>query len=320
MMISKFNDYINENKAPSIDELVYTLTREDIDDYLLPLTDTGFEVSISTCLVDENFRSMKYDAYSSSRTHEQWLQSIRNKLREGNLYGSYLIKLGKKKDNFGETKPIKRVKLARTRGDIKLYRTLLNEFFQIAKRSAHIEWDINPPEKHAYDTEFRWDRYDDTAELFVVCKANTNMELDSFMKEQYDNNYRNTYIKYIKKAITEITNKLTPAVKKALIGGYQLDQKETMMDGKLYLFFKKANKSAITKTMDNIGTNHWFDIVTGLEDSKIEYKPIPKDNGYIQGLIKDRFLYTSDVDWMIEISFDSDKLKAKVKLEVDKTH
>jgi hypothetical protein len=217
------------------DDFIFSLTKEDIEDYLLNLTDSGIEIDISQLYVDDEYREIFSIGDSFTKRTKNIISGLKNNL----IHGAYIIKLNNNKKllelDEDDTK--------RYNNGIKslnLHRLVLGEMSQLSKRVEYLDWQ--------FITSGIFHPNDDWIEIFLVCpKHDIDKEkFDKFIKEENDKMVKTEISERVNKAEDKITNSLTPVFNKRYVSWWKNEK------GRFYRFYGGVNKQIITTNKNKI--------------------------------------------------------------------
>jgi hypothetical protein len=206
------------------DDLIFSLSEDDIMDMFLPLTDVGSVVQI-----ESKFYS---DGQNNIERNDRNFTSMVN---QESLYGVYRlsVKLCKKSDDLEETT------FYSNGVDItKYYKAFIDTLLQVSKRVENIEWE---PEMYLSTV----------LKVMIICKKkkyDTIIKKD-IVRKSYKNSFNEILHRNAKKVLSKVCDLCTEAFCKKGIGMPFLINSEhdkTMSSGVFYLYFADMPKATVT--------------------------------------------------------------------------
>jgi len=224
--------YIKIFEAHEYDNLIFSMSEEDISDLMLPLTDKGFKLTIRPIFVND-----RYDELSDYASNI----SLRTNLLKNRAMGAYIINLRKNREETSNN----RRKFSLNPDDGRIIRFVSKEISQISKRVEYVEW------------EFDKDSYGNVViDMILVCpkKQSKRKKRKIIFKKEYDDSIDRCKTQYLSSILQRIKVQLTKVMKDGIVDQslWTIQSQKYLKHGKIYLFFKNVSKGVITTNLRRV--------------------------------------------------------------------
>lgn len=261
--IRLFEEYESEDDYISEEDIIFSLTEEDIKDFFLPITDKGFKINVSKCYVDDNYEKVVYQKEIKSAI-------VRNRLR-----GSYNIHISREIGDDDKSSP----RLTYSSEDVVIFKFLMDEILQISKRVELIEWEPSPSARDGA-----------VIDIFIVCnKTDNKKNKRKFLNDEYKSELNSLIYRKIEFIKGRIMEELTKSFKNAII--YR-----QWKNNHLYFFCKPVTKAVLNSNMKKLDKliSSWSKI-NSIEIKELE--ELKKENPNIDIPEKTSFIIDVELDY-----------------------
>lgn len=290
--------------SSDIKPMMLTLSKEDIIDMLLPLTDIGFKIGeIEDFLVDDEF----YEIFGEGDEGYRGIyarnndRNMRKNVISNTIYGAYKFKIEKEIDL------IEKSTLSQHNSEeIYLYKIILDELLQISKRVHRLEWDI--------ETSKDENARNFCVDIYIVC-PHTKIDVGE-KRKLLQKDYKSELNETIKSKITSMlryiqNNTLTSLFLQKALSDFFIgsDHKKTIKDGKLYIYFGDIGKNSINTNLKKIGA---------IQNKYIKEIDLVSIEKFLQIYESDETDVPNEAKYVIRISFDYNIIVNDSKREIAK--
>ena len=277
--IKLFESYKDDDISE--EDVIFTIKKEDIEDFLLPISDNGFKLEIKELYLDEDFSEIARDHYAFGSVRSKF----RKKMLNNQIRGGYIITITKEIENDDL------LSFKYNKEDIVIFNLLMSEISQLSKRVDYIEW--SPYGKINGEIQDNiWMR------LFIVCPLQKNTMFKELLKGEYKEKLSDCIYNKIYMILQIFKNNFTNSFNSSLI---TCDC--SSVDGKIFFLFKPVSKSILSNNIRKLnGLRRKFSVKT-IEQFKKEYPDFEN-------------IWINDTSFVLEVEYDIKKIEIDCKLEL----